>query len=140
MNTVAWILVAAFAIMLLINLRVFLFQRTIRKVHMKTGIPQRAFDAAYPSLYLPMYFVSLLRYGLAVALFFFDWKAAIICLVADYLLKILYPEQSDYKNMQKARKTIASKKANASKEQEENLSAIDAVLKEIIYEEYENNR
>ena len=138
MNATIWIIVAVFAIMSFINLKVFLFQRTIRKVHMKTSIPQKAFDAAYPPSYLPMYFFSLLRYDLAVALFFIDWKIAIICLVADYLLKILYPEQSDYKNLQKAQNVIARKKENASGEELVMLSSIDDLLKKIINTEFEN--
>ena len=128
---ITWILSIIFAVLFLMNIKVFFFQRTIRKIHLKTGVPQRELNAAYPASYITMYRISILRFVVIAALFFVNWKVALIIVVVNFLLPAILPEQDDYKNIQIARKTI-SDKINYSKNADiDRLVEIDSILNSI---------
>ena len=123
------ILSIVFVILLVMNLKVFFFQRTLRKVHLKTGIPMSALSAAYPTSYMLMVYLSFLRWGIIIVLFFLNWIVAIGCLILNFLLPIILPEQDDYKNILTAREILRHKKYNSTLEDE--LMSIDFELEEI---------
>lgn len=50
--------------------------------------------------------LSKLRWVAIIALFFYNWIAAVVCLAIEFIVPIILPEQDDYKNMEKMRKNI----------------------------------
>lgn len=102
METIAWILISVFVILYAINLKVFFFQRTIHKISIKYGWNKKKLVMLLlPKSYTIMYWISLIRWVVVIALFYYNWIAAIICVVGGYILSIILPEQDDYKNIQK---------------------------------------
>ena len=128
MNTLSIILVVAFTILFAMNMKVFFFQRTLRKVHLKTGLSMNDLSITYPSSYTIMLLISFLRWGVIIALFFSNWILAVVCIVINFILPAILPEQDDYKNILMARKVINKKKFGTSLGE---LSFIDSQLKEI---------
>ena len=95
------ILSSIFIILMLINLRVFLYQRTIRKISMKTGIAQELLSNLYPKSYLTQYNISRIRWLILIALIFINWIYAAALLVINSIIYVVVPEQDDIKNMKK---------------------------------------
>lgn len=126
--TLQIVLVVAFIILFTMNMKVFFYQRTLRKVHLKTGLSMRTLSVAYPSYYLIMHLISFLRWGVIIVLFFLNWILAVICLAVNFILPAILPEQDDYKNILLARKVIGKKKFRTSLKE---LFFIDSLLKEI---------
>jgi len=93
------ILSVIFTILMLINLRVFLYQRTVRKISMKTGIKQEFLLDLYPKSYITQYRVSKIRWLILIVLIFFNWVYALVLLLVSPVLYIIVPEQDDIKNM-----------------------------------------
>ena len=82
------ILTITFLVLFIMHVKVFMFQRTVRKVHIKTGIDQKALGVMYPPHYLTMHTVSMLRWIAIGALFYFNWIVAAVCLVANFLIPV----------------------------------------------------
>ena len=123
-NTIIWIsLVLAWVVLFCLNLQAFFFQRTIHKIHMKTGLPTNAFNGAVPTYYSVINLISMLRWIVLIILFFYNWIAGVICLVIEFVLPQILPEEDDYKNMWKMRKQIANDPL---------LKPIDDLLKEFM--------
>lgn len=103
METIDIILVFLFLIFLIFNLKVFFYQRTLRKISIKENIPQENLSCLYPKSYLVIYKISKLRWISVGALFYFNWIAALICIFIGFILPMILPEQDDYKNFEIAR-------------------------------------
>lgn len=95
------VLSGCFMILLFMNVRVFLYQRTVRKISIKLGIKQDDLSVLYPKKYITMYNVSKIRWLLLAALLLFNWIYALSLFVFYYLVIIVVPEQDDMKNMKK---------------------------------------
>ena len=108
-----------------LNNRTFFFQRTVHKIHLKTGIPTERLGALYPFSYIWTYYLSHLRWVVLIALFFYNWIVGIVCVVAEYFIPIILPEEDDYENMKKMRKEI-------KKKGEPYLSLFDPMLKDFM--------
>ena len=57
--------------------------------------------------------LSKLRWVAIIALFFYNWIAALICLAIEFIVPIILPEQDDYKNMEKMRNEIKGKPSSS---------------------------
>lgn len=62
--------------------------------------------ALVPMSYSFLGLLSKLRWVAIIALFFYNWIAAVVCLAIEFIVPIILPEQDDYKNMEKMRKNI----------------------------------
>ena len=102
-----WIILAgAYIVLFVINLRAYFFHRTLHKIHLKSGIPMNELAALVPMSYSFLGLLSKLRWVAIIALFFYNWIAAVVCLAIEFIVPIILPEQDDYKNMEKMRKNI----------------------------------
>lgn len=109
-----YILPVAFVVLLWMNLKVFFYQRTLRKVHLAKDISMNQLSYAYPESYLVIYWLSGLRWVVLIAMFFVNWIVAIICLIANFVLPLILPEQDDYSNLMRARNRILKSKCPSS--------------------------
>jgi len=98
-----------FVVLLLMNIKVFLYQRTVKKISIKYNIPQKSLVVLYPESYLKMYSVSKIRWVLLVAIFIINWIAGLFCLFSEWLLPIIVPSQNDYKNLKRSLHVLAEK-------------------------------
>lgn len=94
-----WVLVILYAILWMAKHKVFMFQRTIRKISLKYGIPQNNLDFLYPQKYKTLHWVSAIRWVILVVVFFLNWKLALGLLVSGAVITMACPEQDDYVNM-----------------------------------------
>lgn len=103
MNREVWliVLISIWAVLKLMFLKVFMYQRTIRKFGLK-GIRLVNEGHLYPISYGVMLNVSMLRYVVLGGVFYFNTWAGLICIAAGYVLTMATPEQSDVKNLRKA--------------------------------------
>ena len=102
-----WIILAgAYIVLFVINLRSYFFHRTLHKIHLKSGIPMNELAALVPMSYSFLGLLSKLRWVAIIALFFYNWIAAVVCLAIEFIVPIILPEQDDYKNMEKMKKNI----------------------------------
>lgn len=102
-----WIILAgAYIVLFVINLRSYFFHRTLHKIHLKSGVPMNELAALLPMSYSFLGLLSKLRWVAIIALFFYNWIAAVVCLAIEFIVPIILPEQDDYKNMEKMRKNI----------------------------------
>lgn len=123
-NTVVWIsLSCIWLILFIMNLKFFFFHRTKHKIHQYTGLSMESLRLITPSSYLIINTFSTLRWVVLIALFFYNWIAAIVCLAIEFILPIILPEEDDYKNIVIMRNEL--KKRGGFKE-------LDDILKEIM--------
>lgn len=103
MNREVWliVLISIWAVLKLMFLKVFMYQRTIRKFGLK-GIRLVNEGHLYPISYGVMLNISMLRYVALGGVFYFNTWAGLICIAAGYILTMAAPEQSDVKNLRKA--------------------------------------
>ena len=102
-----WIILAgAYIVLFVINLRSYFFHRTLHKIHLKSGVPMNELSALVPMSYSFLGLLSKLRWVAIIALFFYNWIAAVVYLAIEFIVPIILPEQDDYKNMEKMRKNI----------------------------------
>lgn len=102
-----WIILAgAYIVLFVINLRSYFFHRTLHKIHLKSGIPMNELAALVPMSYSFLGLLSKLRWVAIIALFFYNWIAAVVCLAIEFIVPIILPEQDDYKNMEKMKENI----------------------------------
>lgn len=88
-----------FIVLMLMNVRVFLFQRTVRKISFKTGIDQKHLNILYSNSYLKQYTISKFRWAIIIVLIFLNWIYALVLVAANFIIYIVVPEQDDIKNM-----------------------------------------
>lgn len=83
------------------NVRVFLYQRTVRKISIKLRIGQDELAVLYPKKYIRMYNISKIRWLLLAVLLWFNWVYTLSLLVFNLLVILVVPEQDDIRNMKK---------------------------------------
>lgn len=84
--------ITVFLILFYMNMNVFLYQRAIRGMAMFHQIPVAKFGVLYWKKHRVYYSLSKLRWLVIVALFFVSWIPAVICLVINFIVPIIYPE------------------------------------------------
>jgi hypothetical protein len=67
--------------------------------------------------------VSMLRWAVVIALFFYNWIAALVGLAVEFILPTVLPEEDDYKNIGIMREELKRKGG---------LPDLDNILKEIM--------
>lgn len=95
------ILTSVWGVLKLMNHRIFMYQRTIRKFRLK-GICLVNEDNLYPISHGIMLYVSMLRYVALGGIFYLNMWVGLACIAAGYILTMAAPEQSDVKNLRKA--------------------------------------
>ena len=95
------IFISVWGVLRLMNHKVFMYQRTIRKFRLK-GIYLVNEDNLYPISHGIMLYVSMLRYVALGGIFYINIWAGLACIAAGYILTMVAPEQSDVKNLRKA--------------------------------------
>ena len=124
-------LLLAYVILIIIDLRIGFFKRTIRKIHYKIGLETYdMYSIIAPNKIWMELIVNILKWSILIALFFYSWKIALICLIVPFLLYIILPEQDDYKNLLKMRKYLHGKKDKAS-------VTMDNIIKDLLKLEFE---
>ena len=107
MEIKVWMILAgAYIVLFVLNLRSYFFHRTLHKIHLKSGVPMNELSALVPMSYSFLGLLSKLRWVAIIALFFYNWIAAVVCLAIEFIVPIILPEQDDYKNMEKMRNKI----------------------------------
>ena len=106
METKTIIAIVIYIALILIELRVFFYQRTLRKLSMKFNLSQQDISLLYPTRYMTIYRITRLKWITLIVLFIFNWKAAVACLFSYFVLVAILPEQDDYKNLLIANNTI----------------------------------
>ena len=123
-NTIIWIcLLVAWTLLFCLNLKVYFFQRTIHKIHMYTGLSMKSLGILMPVYLQNLNLVSMLRWVVIIALFFYNWITALVCLVIEFILPTVLPEEDDYKNIGIMREELKRKGG---------LADLDNILKEIM--------
>ena len=123
-NTIIWIsLSAIWAILFSLNIKVYFFQRTIHKIHKHTGVSMKSLGILMPIYLQNLNLIAMLRWAVVIALFFYNWIAALVCLDVEFILPIVLPEEDDYKNIGIMREELKKKGG---------LPELDNILKEII--------
>lgn len=90
--------IAVFIILFYMNMYVFLYQRTVRSVAIFHNIPIEKLGVFYWKKHRIYYMVSKARWAVIIGLFFVSWIPAVICLVVNFVVPIVYPEPDhDYK-------------------------------------------
>ena len=109
MNTTIFLSVV-FSILAIMDLRVFLFQRTVRKIRQYAygSNHHKAEASMYPFYYTLIFWLSKLRYIALVWLLFINWMVAIGLFVLWYKLAMWLPV-NDWKNTQKIKKFLQHK-------------------------------
>ena len=101
------LLIILFSIFEILNLVVFFYQRTIRKIELKFSLEKSSLTFFYPKSYKIMLYVSYLKWVVIIIMCVKGmWWWALGCVVLGFLLTSLLPEQDDYKNLLKAREAL----------------------------------
>ncbi len=123
-NTIIWIsLSCIWLILFALNLKAYFFQRTLHKIHQYSGLSKKSLSILVPTSYSTINMVSMLRWVVLVALFFYNWIAGLVCLAIEIILPIVLPEEDDFKNIGIMREELKKKGGSPS---------LDDVLKEVM--------
>lgn len=123
-KTIIWIsLSVVWVILFCLNLKVYFFQRTIHKIHMYTGMSMKSLGLLMPVYLQNLHLISMLRWLVVIALFFYNWIAALACLAIEFILPIILPEEDDYKNIGIIREELKRKGG---------IPEFDEILKDIM--------
>jgi hypothetical protein len=90
-----------YAILWMAKHKVFMFQRTIRKIALNSGIPQKKLGFLYPQKYKTLHIASNIRWVILGVILFLSWEVAIGLLVLGGIVTMVYPEQDDFVNIKK---------------------------------------
>ena len=110
MKTV-YILLIYYSLFSIMNIYVFIFQRTIRKISMYYNLREVDSIFLYPKALLLMYNISKIRYLILIVMFYFSWWLAILSGILKFLIQISIPV-SDYNNIQIVKKLLSKKDKN----------------------------
>lgn len=103
-------LIVVFLILLAIDMKIYFYKRTMHKIHLKTGVATSdIYNIVAPKMIWKEFLVRILKWGVIIALFFYNWVAAIICIIVSFVLPIILPEQDDFENMVKMASEIEGK-------------------------------
>lgn len=126
-NTIIWIsLAAAFFVLLVFDMKIFFYKRTMHKIHMYSGLNTAdIYGIAAPNMVWGEFLVRILKWGILIALLFSNWIVAIVCAIIGFILPMVLPEEDDYKNMMKMRQFL---KGNLDPK----AIALDNIIREIM--------
>ena len=124
-------LVIAFIILFAISTRIFFYKRTMHKIHQYSGLNTAdIYRIVTPSSTIwTEIIVNLLKWAVVIALFFYNWIVAVVCVIICFVLPMVLPEEDDYKNMIKMRDYLKGKKDSQS-------IAMDNMIKDIISKQW----
>lgn len=124
-------LVIAYMILFAISTKIYFYKRTMHKIHQYSGIKTaNIYGVVAPSSMIwTEAIVNILKWGVVVALFFYNWIVAIICIIVGFVLPMILPEEDDYKNMMKMRDYLRGKNDSKS-------IALDNLIKDIIAKQW----
>lgn len=105
-------LIIGYSILSILYIKVFLYQRTIRKIGKRFPVLNNVLDYLYPKSYKVMLTVSYFRYLLAIVLLYYNWLYAICCIVVWFAIVVFIPENSDWKNIIKAQGILKKSSLN----------------------------
>ena len=103
-----YILLIFYSLFSIMNIYVFIFQRTIRKISMYYNLREVDSIFLYPKALLLMYNISKIRYLILIVMFYFSWWLAILSGILKFLIQISIPV-SDYNNIQIVKKLLSKK-------------------------------
>ena len=83
----------------------------------------KSLSVLVPTSYSTINLISMSRWVALVALFFYNWIAGLVCLVIEFVLPMILPEEDDHKNILIMRDELKKKGG---------LPSLDDVLKEIM--------
>lgn len=106
-----YILLIFYSLFSIMNIYVFIFQRTIRKISMYYNLREVDSIFLYPKALLLMYNISKIRYLILIVMFYFSWWLAILSGILKFLIQISIPV-SDYNNIQIVKKLLSKKDKN----------------------------
>ena len=106
-----YILLIFYSLFSIMNIYVFIFQRTIRKISMYYNLREVDSIFLYPKALLLMYSISKIRYLILIVMFYFSWWLAILSGILKFLIQISIPV-SDYNNIQIVKKLLSKKDKN----------------------------
>ena len=106
-----YILLIFYSLFSIMNIYVFIFQRTIRKISMYYNLREVDSIFLYPKALLLMYNISKIRYLILIVMFYFSWWLARLSGVIKFLIQISVPV-SDYNNIQIVKKLLSKKDKN----------------------------
>lgn len=106
-----YILLIFYSLFSIMNIYVFIFQRTIRKISMYYNLREVDSIFLYPKALLLMYNISKIRYLILIVMFYFSWWLAILSGIIKFLIQISIPV-SDYNNIQIVKKLLSKKDKN----------------------------
>lgn len=86
-----YILIVVFFVLSLINTKIFLYQRTVRKFAINFNLSQDSLLYLYPKNYLIGFNISRLRWIVLLVIFILNWKWATVVFGGCFLLKIMLP-------------------------------------------------
>lgn len=109
------VLIVAYLILLAFDLKMYFYKRTMHKIHLKTGIDtSEIYKVVASHMIWKELIVRILKWGVIIALFFYNWIAALVCIAIGFILPILLPEQNDFKNLIKMASAVEGRKDDAS--------------------------
>ena len=120
-----------YAILWMAKHKVFMYQRTIRKIALKYNIPQNRLGFLYPQRYMTLHWVSGMRWVALGVILFLNWKVALGLLVLEAIVTMVYPEQDDFVNMKMMLDDLERNNKGLSNEV---LSATRSILGDILDE------
>lgn len=120
-----------YAILWMAKHKVFMFQRTIRKIALSSGIPQKKLGFLYPQKYKTLHIASNIRWVILGVILFLSWEVAIGLLVLGGIVTMVYPEQDDFVNMKMMLDDLERNNKGLSNEV---LSATRSILGDILDE------
>lgn len=106
-----YILLIFYSLFSIMNIYVFIFQRTIRKISMYYNLREVDSIFLYPKALMLMYNISKIRYLILIVMFYFSWWLAILSGIIKFLIQISIPV-SDYNNIQIVKKLLSKKDKN----------------------------
>ena len=106
-----YILLIFYSLFSIMNIYVFIFQRTIRKISMYYNLREVDSNFLYPKALLLMYNISKIRYLILIVMFYFSWWLAILSGIIKFLIQISIPV-SDNNNIQIVKKLLSKKDKN----------------------------
>ena len=124
-------LVIVYIILFSISTKFFFYKRTMHKIHQYSGIKTAdIYGIVAPSFMIwTEAILNIFKWAVVIALFFFNWIVAIICVIVGFILPMILPEQDDYKNMLKMRDHLSGKTDSKS-------IAMDDLIREIITKQW----
>ena len=124
-------LVIAYLILFAISTKFYFYKRTMHKIHQYSGINTADIYGivAPSSMIWTETFINIAKWAVVIALLFYNWIVAVICLIVGFVLPMILPEEDDYKNLIKMREYLSGRNDSKS-------IAMNDLIKEIIAKQW----